>query len=125
MCEYAEVYKTVFRVARKIHECQECDVQINSGEKYCYSSGIFFDGSPFSYKYCIDCSELLDFVWGLPETECIDVPLYEYLADCEYIDSQPHDEDFEYGAYCTITSAVPWLMCVGGRWKLNKSGVSA
>jgi hypothetical protein len=119
MCEYAEVHNTVERKARKVHKCLECKVQINPGDRYWYSSGIF-DHEPFSEKRCGECHDLYNFLWALPETDCIDTNLHEHLVDCDYIACQPHDEEDEHGSYCTITPAVPWLRCFEGRWVLNR-----
>lgn len=119
MCEYAQAYTSTVRTARKTHKCCECGIEINRGDRYRYDSGIF-DHQPFSHKRCSDCYELLEFVHALPETDCIDVDLYEHLSECEYIDHQPHDEEYEHGSYCSITAAVPWLKLVKGHWRLNK-----
>lgn len=120
MCDYAEVCNTVDRRARKRHTCRECGKKIDPGTIYKYTSGIF-DGSPFSHKWCVDCYEIYYFVASLPETECIDSELYEYLSESDYIPYTPHDEDLEHGPYCVISADVPWLTRIDGHWKLTKT----
>jgi hypothetical protein len=118
MCEYPEVFTSQDRTARKQHSCCQCQRSINPGQTYRYASGIF-DGQPFHYKICTKCAELSDFIWTLPETECIDGLLCDHLHECEYIENHPHEEEVERGSYCSITAAVPWLKRVGQYWELN------
>lgn len=115
MCDYVEAYRAVNRKARKPHKCWECHKTIEKGEVYEYSSGIF-DGDPFSTKRCMDCAELIDYVSSLPETECIDDPIYEHLHDCEYVGYPERGVDDDRGP----VPYVDWLLKVGDRWILNK-----
>lgn len=59
MCdvEMPEAFNQLIRKARKEHECCECCLPINSGDKYEYSSGIW-DGRPDSFKTCLSCVEI-------------------------------------------------------------------
>ena len=112
MCEFAEVYNSAIRRARKAHKCCECSKRIEAKEVYQYSSGIF-DHEPFSYKRCLDCAKLIAFVWSLPETDCIDTGINEHLSDCDYTsyDDELETEDDED----RHISNVDWL----GRDRVN------
>jgi hypothetical protein len=103
MCEIAEVYCTKIRKAKKPHICCECGQTIIPGQEYRYDSGIL-DHEPFVYKRCLDCYALLEFIYKLPETDCIDVPIFDYLKECDYVDG-------------TI-SLVPWVKRKDGAWRL-------
>lgn len=114
MCEFAEVCNTVFRKARKHHKCVECGNPIEVGERYAYSSGIF-DHEPFSQKECSSCHELLGYLWALPNVECIDYGLEEFLIECghlEYDDSEDNDPQ--------LSSVEDWLKWENNRWMLVK-----
>ena len=56
-CDPCEVYCYKERIARKDHQCAECDGVIRAGETYHYHHGIF-DGAPFSHKVCWGCEVL-------------------------------------------------------------------
>jgi hypothetical protein len=117
MCEIAEVYCSTRRKARRDHQCWECARRIYAKNEYIDATGIF-DGNPFRRRLCLTCDELHSFLWSLPETECIDDPLHDYLDACGYINNCPHDESLEHGPYCSITSTVAWLRHLNGRWTL-------
>ena len=57
MSEFPKCYVLVKRQARKDHKCCECHGVIRKGETYNYHSGVW-DGSPASYKVCVDCDAL-------------------------------------------------------------------
>ena len=117
MCDIADVYNLTNRRARKAHKCCECSKRIEVKEVYEYSSGIF-NREPFSYKRCLDCVKLIAFIWGLPETDCIDTGIGEHLSDCDYIsydDELEADDDED-----RHNSNVDWLDRdrVNRRWML-------
>jgi hypothetical protein len=58
MCELPSAFKSITRKAAKAHKCCECGSDINKGESYQYSSGIW-NGEPDSYKQCLNCYEIL------------------------------------------------------------------
>lgn len=57
MCDIPSAFSTVTRKARKQHKCCECKKEIQPGELYQYSSGIW-DGRPDSYKQCLNCWDI-------------------------------------------------------------------
>lgn len=67
-CDMPTAFKQKNRKARKQHKCCECHHEINIGEHYEYSSGIW-DGEPSSYKTCASCVEVRDIYVSLPENE--------------------------------------------------------
>lgn len=58
MSEYPQAFSTKTRTARKAHKCCECGDDINPGDKYQYSSGIW-DGEAASYKQCLICWDII------------------------------------------------------------------
>lgn len=75
--------ESVKRVARKYHECCECQRMIRKGELYEYISGCW-EGSWSHYKVCLQCSQIAeDFLgrcWVLGEMrshiwECLGVDI--------------------------------------------------
>ena len=52
-------FKAITRKARKIHKCNECGEVILPGCEYKYESGVW-DGTPDSYKTCLDCMSVRD-----------------------------------------------------------------
>lgn len=66
--ENAEVLSEKWLKARKQHNCQECERQIQLGEQY-YREVTKFDGEIDTHKTCADCMSLrrnlcADFYWG-------------------------------------------------------------
>lgn len=57
--EYATVYNTSVRVARKEHRCYECRDPIPRGATYEYIS-MLFDGCWDDFKLCLLCKEIGD-----------------------------------------------------------------
>ena len=55
--EYAEVYDTVDRKARKSHKCCACGETIAPGNQY---TNVFyvFEGDPYTYKRCQRCQAI-------------------------------------------------------------------
>lgn len=62
----AELQETVFRKARKRHDCHWCGALINLGSKYEYTSWRE-DGSFWQAKVCLDCVRLRDMCRGFDE----------------------------------------------------------
>lgn len=58
MSERPQAFSSVNRKAAKQHRCCECDVIIEKGDKYQYSSGIW-EGRASSFKQCLNCSEIM------------------------------------------------------------------
>jgi len=58
MCETPEAFMSITRKSRKLHKCCECGIEINKGEQYQYSSGIW-DSEPDSYKQCLNCYRIM------------------------------------------------------------------
>jgi hypothetical protein len=56
--EFAEVYNTDPRKARKPHKCAGCGGVIAAGEIYAYHHGIS-DGRGFSKAVCVDCDKMV------------------------------------------------------------------
>ena len=86
MSEYPQAFATKERTARKQHKCCECFDEINPGDKYQYSSGIW-DGEAASYKQCLNC-------WWIMQAVC---------AKIEYVDDAPgfgEIKDYIYNAQC-------------------------
>lgn len=55
-------------VARKVHRCDLCGIQINPGESYDRSTGIF-DGHLYTWKSCrgiVGCNEVSRAIWTDP-----------------------------------------------------------
>lgn len=63
----AEFYRTIFRVARKAHNCYECGREICPGERYRYTSAKW-DGNVSDAKTCIGCSAGIE--WLADECGC-------------------------------------------------------
>ena len=59
MGDIPQCFSTKVRKAKKTHKCCECRQQINPGDEYRYSSGIW-DGEPQSFKQCLTCAEIFD-----------------------------------------------------------------
>lgn len=57
--EYAEVWNSRVRKARKAHKCCACGEKIRAGDRYWYTSGVF-DGTGFDYKHCVRCWTVID-----------------------------------------------------------------
>ena len=55
-CDEPEVFRVIWRKARKQHTCCECGSPIDRDERYQYSSGIW-QGEPNSFKTCEFCAE--------------------------------------------------------------------
>ena len=59
MSELPSVFSSVERTARKQHKCCECGQEINPGERYQYSFGVW-DSEPESFKQCLTCARIMD-----------------------------------------------------------------
>jgi len=57
MCETPKAFTSITRKARKLHTCCECRTQINPGDQYQYSSGVWDE--PASFKQCLFCHMLM------------------------------------------------------------------
>lgn len=58
MCDLPAAFRQITRTARKkTHKCCECRCEINPGDNYVYSSGIW-DGEPQGFKQCVICAEV-------------------------------------------------------------------
>lgn len=82
----ADVHTTTTRRARKSHRCCECDLAIESGERYAEHSGIH-EGKPYRYRRCLSCNawadvahELLHASGGYDEGPCFG-GVAEWLAE--------------------------------------------
>ena len=64
VCDYdpASVYEAVDRIARKQHRCYECGRPIWPGEAYEKVFGIWYDEGPQTFKTCVRCLALREFV---------------------------------------------------------------
>lgn len=59
MNDMPSCFSTKVRKAKKTHKCCECRQQINPGDEYRYSSGIW-DSEPESFKQCLTCAAIMD-----------------------------------------------------------------
>lgn len=59
MSEIPSCFHSRVRKARVAHKCCECKQQINPGDEYRYSSGIW-DSEPASFKQCLTCAAIMD-----------------------------------------------------------------
>lgn len=57
MSDLPEAFQVMTRKAKKQHKCCECHQQINIGDEYEYSSGIW-GGEPHSFKTCKTCAAI-------------------------------------------------------------------
>lgn len=67
-CDMPRAYREITRKARKEHRCCECNLVIPAGDTYQYISGIW-DGSPDSYKTCMNCVYVRNVFTSLPEND--------------------------------------------------------
>jgi hypothetical protein len=49
---------SVDRKSRKIHRCDGCCAEINVGDNYRYTSGVWEE--PDSFKHCLNCAKVID-----------------------------------------------------------------
>jgi len=70
-CDYdgPEFSETVERTARKPHKCCECHRQIESGERYTITSGVW-EGEFSTFKWCGHCSAACEIKNVLTECRC-------------------------------------------------------
>lgn len=76
-------FRSVVRKARKAHKCCECHEDINSGDQYQYSSGVW-DGEPRDYKQCLNCGVIFEAMTHSGEEVCF-TQLRDYLIDSDCI----------------------------------------
>lgn len=79
MCERPSAFSTATRKAAKQHRCCECGSTIEKGSKYQYSSGIW-DGSPNSFKQCLNCHEIMMAATEEP-VHCDEAPSFGMLRE--------------------------------------------
>lgn len=79
MSDYCEpsCFKQEERKARKQHKCCECHNEINIGEVYQYSSGVW-DSIPDSHKTCLSCAAL----WDDYVEQTGEPMIFEHLKEC-------------------------------------------
>lgn len=66
----AEVYCAARHKARKVHRCDECSAQIQSGETY-ERTFMIFEGEAVVYRTCAPCLALRDFVTAHVPCFCV------------------------------------------------------
>lgn len=76
--EAPSAFRTLQRKAAKEHQCCECRNTIQKGETYQHSSGVW-DGTPDSYKQCINCHDIMSAVSA--NSECDEMPCFEQLRE--------------------------------------------
>ena len=74
MCDPAAVWNEQERTARKRHRCDECSRIIEPGTRY-VNIGVVNDGSAYSIKQCIECTEFINKVMaeGLDYDGCYSI----------------------------------------------------
>lgn len=78
--EPPEAFTEKPRRARKVYTCDGCYKSIAIGDTYRHMSGIW-DGTPNSYKWCLDCGELYDSVHPPVDEECPIRGAHEWLVE--------------------------------------------
>lgn len=78
-CELPSAFLRRDRVARKLHHCCDCGVEVRPGQSYSYASGVW-DGRGDSYKQCHRCADLMERCAALG-TAGEDGPAFGRLAD--------------------------------------------
>ena len=73
------------RVARKPHKCVECARVIDPGERYRFETGLF-DGKIWTYKTCVHCLAVRDWLWEHCGGFLFDMVKEDFL---EHKDKQP------------------------------------
>lgn len=94
MNDMPSCFSTKVRKAIKTHKCCECRQQINPGDEYRYSSGIW-DSEPQSFKQCLTCAAIFDVALDInnEHDNCPDEgPSFGNLADWVINEIDDHKE---------------------------------
>ena len=83
---YLDVDKTIWRKARKEHECGECSRIIKPGETYELCTTLY-DGEWSTHKTCLGCTRIRDhfcaygWMWGGVAEQVVDCIGYNYTEE--------------------------------------------